>query len=140
MQHSVSSLLKQHGLRDTQSRRLVLHALVKGNKPLSQKEVYETIKRTDGSINLVTVYRILEKLEELGMVHRHLSSGGFVLCSLEGHAGHHVFLSCQDCGKVEECADPELCRHEDRIARSAGFIPKTHLSELLGLCSSCHTR
>jgi Fur family ferric uptake transcriptional regulator len=123
-------------LRDTQPRRLVLQALRRLRKPAAPKDVFAWITRRD-AVNLVTVYRILRKFEEVGMVHRHPSTGGITLCSLPGKKGHHGFLSCQKCGRVEEFADAALCAQEDRIARRAGFRPRRHLSEILGVCSHC---
>lgn len=136
MKLNTSSLLRQYGLRVTQSRCLVLQAMSTG-KPLSHRDIHTKIVKSNGGINLVTVYRILEAFEAIGLVHKHLSTGGFILCSLQKEKGHHVILSCEDCGTVEECCDIDLCKHEDRIAKKAGFIPKIHLSEVIGICSSC---
>ncbi|MDA0376371.1 MAG: Fur family transcriptional regulator [bacterium] len=137
MKQATRTLLRQYNLRITQSRSLVLQAMLSTKTPLTHKEIHRKILKTDGSISLVTVYRILEAYENIGLVHRHLSTGSFILCSLQGEKGHHVMLSCQDCGTVAECIDKDFCKHEDRIAKSAGFSPKAHLSELIGICSSC---
>lgn len=137
MKQDTSSLLRQYNLRITQSRRHVLQAMLSTKAPLSHKAIHAKIVKLDGSISLVTVYRVLEAFESVGLVHRHLSTGLFVLCSLQGVKGHHVMMSCEDCGMVTECIDTDFCKHEDRIAKSAGFLPKVHLSELIGTCSSC---
>ena len=134
----IPTLLKHFNLRDTQSRRLVLSVLMKSKKPQTQKDIAERIKKSGGATNLVTVYRVLRKFESLGIIHRHLSSGGYILCSLPEKKGHHIILSCEDCGIVEEQCDAHLCQHEDRIAKNAGFVPKQHLSEVIGICSSCY--
>ena len=136
MQVDIHELLKTSGLRDTQSRRLVLEALATSSKPISQKEIHLWITKNGSTTNLVTVYRIVEALEKLSIVHRHPSSGGFVLCTMQ-EEGHHGFLSCQECGMVEEFSDPSLCKEEDRIARKAGFTPKHHVSEIIGCCADC---
>lgn len=137
MKNSASEILRQYNLRITQSRRHVLQAMLSTKTPLAHKDIHAKIVKLDGSISLVTVYRILEAFEKAGLVHRHLSTGLFILCSLQGVKGHHVMMSCEDCGKVEECIDTDFCKHEDRIAKNAGFLPKSHLSELIGTCSSC---
>ncbi len=132
-----AQLLGSKGLRATQTRRLVLDAFMKKPVPLSQKELHECITNDGADISLVSVYRILDAFEEAHLVHKHLSSGGYVLCTAEDDHGHHVLLSCDTCGTVEECIDTDFCKHEDRIAKKNGFTPKTHLSELIGVCSSC---
>jgi len=135
---SLSELLKKTGLRDTKPRRLVLQALSSIGSPCSPKDVEQWITNNDGDVNLVTVYRVIESLREHRLVHRHPSTGLFVICSLPGTQGHHGFLHCHSCGKVEEFHNDALCRIEDEIASSAGFKPAAHLSEISGICSLCH--
>lgn len=137
MQSKAPAILQAHGLRDTQSRRLVIETLAQSPTPISQKEIHVCIVKQGSTTNLVTVYRILETFEELGIVHRHPATGGFTLCSLQDHEGHHGFLSCEKCGTVSEFADAKLCVEENRIAKQAGFTPKHHISEIVGLCSHC---
>lgn len=137
MKQDVLSLLADHKLRVTQSRRLVLLAMIDAQRPLSQKDVHEKIVKSDAGISLVTVYRILELFEQIGLVHRHFRTGKFTFCSLREQNGHHILLSCEECGTVQECADADFCKHENRIAQNNGFSPKVHCSELIGLCSSC---
>lgn len=134
---SILPLLKARGLRDTQPRRLVVRALYALARPAQQKEVWEWIAEQDAAISLVTVYRILKAFEERHIVHRHLSTGGFTLCSLPHQPGHHGFLSCTACGEVAEFAEPDLCRIENRIAERVGFHPLHHMSEIVGTCRQC---
>lgn len=131
------AILRKCNLRDTQPRRLVLKALMNFNKPTSHKEIHQWIQKQDAAVNLVTVYRALETFEERGVIHKHPSSGGIMLCSMSEEAGHHGFLSCESCGKVEEFCNEDLCSHENRIAKQAGFTPKQHVSEIIGVCSTC---
>jgi Fe2+ or Zn2+ uptake regulation protein len=137
MQRDPASLLRRVGLRHTRPRRLVLEALLRARTPLSYGGVHAQIAAAGGSVNLTTVYRILDRFAACGLVHRHLSSGGVVLCSLPEEWGHHVLLSCRACGRVEERCDPSLCRHEDRLAARAGFRSTFHWSEVVGTCAAC---
>lgn len=137
MKTDPKAILQKLNLRDTQPRRLVLRALMKSKKPISHKEIHEWIQGQDAAVNLVTVYRTLETFLEIGIIHRHPSTGGFVLCSLPEKEGHHGFLSCESCGRVEEFADSALCKQEDRIAKKAKFAAKHHVSDILGSCSLC---
>ena len=132
-----ANILRQFNLRDTQPRRLVLQALMDMKKPASHKQIHRWIDAQDAAVNLVTIYRTLQTFQELGVIHRHPSTGGMVLCSMSDKAGHHGFLSCQECGKVEEFCDNNLCSEENRIAQSAGFEPRHHMSEIIGVCSTC---
>ena len=133
-----SIVLRAHKLRDTLPRRLTLSALHDLHAPADCKTVLARIRRRQKAVNLVTVYRMLDRFETLGIVHKHPSSGKYTLCSLPDAKGHHGFLSCRKCGRVKEFADSDLCKKEDRIAQRAGFLSESHVSDIVGLCSSCH--
>ncbi len=131
-------LLRQKGLRDTQSRRMVLAALERRNKAHSPYELQKQISAGGNTINTVTVYRVLDVLEKAGLAHRHPCNGLYSLCSMPEQKGHHGFLHCTSCGTIEEFSDHRLCRLEDSIAKSAKFRPSEHVSEIVGTCSACH--
>lgn len=132
-----STLLRKYGLRDTQSRRMVVEAMQDLRRPVSPYDIRKWIDARGDTIGIVTVYRILAVLEKLNLVHRHACSGLISLCSLPDSKGHHGFLHCHSCGFVEEFMDSALCRAEDAVAKKAKFTPLKHVSEILGLCSSC---
>jgi Fur family ferric uptake transcriptional regulator len=133
---TIAGILKSHGLRDTQPRRLVIETLRRGCRPLSPQNLQKTIK-AKAAINTVTVYRVLAVFEKIGLVHRHPCNGMFSLCTMPDTHGHHGFLHCHDCGKVEEFRDERLCKIENDIAKSAKFRPSSHVSEIVGTCRSC---
>lgn len=129
--------LKERGLRDTQPRRMVLDALKRMGKPASPVDIRRWIVDNGGTVNVVTIYRILAVLEERNLVHRHACDGLVSPCVLPSPEGHHGFLHCSSCGSVEEFSDVALCRAEDALAKRAGFVAAKHVSEIVGTCSSC---
>ena len=134
---SFRALLKEHGLKDTQSRRAVLQALQRLQKPASPYDIQRWIHTKGGTINTVTVYRIIEAFERIGLVHRHPCDGHLSLCSIPEKKGHHGFLHCTSCGTTQEFHDEALCKAEERIARALKFRSSTHVSEILGICAAC---
>lgn len=137
MNRDHQELIKSLNLHDTQPRRLILDTLMMSKKPITHREIYERIKKKKAAVNLITVYRTLKTFEKLGIIHKHPSSGGFTLCSMPNIEGHHGFLSCRSCGRVEEFSDKKLCHEENRIAKAAGFRASHHISEIIGQCSRC---
>lgn len=130
--------LAASGMKDTAPRRLVAEALCASRAPLCAKDLHAWIaEKRARAVGIVTVYRVLEALEKAGMVHRHASEGVYSVCHIPSVHGHHVLLHCDACGKVEETHDHALCEREDQVARSAGFVPARHVSEILGTCLSC---
>ena len=129
--------LHDFGLKDTLPRRTVLRVLEKTEKPLTVRGILHQLRKEDTSIGLVTIYRVIEALLRVGLVHRHPVGGTFSLCTIPEVRGHHVLLRCLYCGNVDEAHDHQLCRREEAIAKSRGFRTAEHVSELVGTCSQC---
>lgn len=134
---SALAYLKSRGYRDTQPRRMVLAALQKSRRPLSAPAIRLWITSRGWTINTVTVYRILDLLKRLELIHAHTNDETFSLCPTPGKSGHHLSLHCTNCGTYEELHAPALCGNALSLARKVGFTPLQHLCELLGRCSSC---
>ena len=134
---SAIKLLRERGLKDTLPRRLVITLLESLSRAASPQDIQKHLDERGQYVNIVTVYRILATLERIQLVHRHPCNGLYSLCTLPDQHGHHGFLHCIACGHVDEFADGDLCKVEDRIARSASFKPVSHVSEIVGTCLRC---
>ncbi len=134
-------LLEKSGLGATSHRLKVLEIIGNNNSPLSAREIYNTLNRTD-EINRVTVYRILELLVGNGLIDR-ISSGErsfrYGLAPNENHEPHAHFY-CTECGNLE-CLNPESLRLDmDPIQRTfPGKVRNVHI-RLDGLCETCLQR
>jgi Fur family zinc uptake transcriptional regulator len=84
------------------------------------------------------VYRALDFLRENGLVHRIESRNAFVAC-VHHHAGSDpvVFLICERCGTVGEATGSAVTDVLKASCRSAGFVPKSPVIEIAGICSHC---
>ena len=121
-------------IRKTQSVSLVLNEFEKNSKAIS---AIELVKRLDDKINKTTVYRLLDKLEDDGLLHYFLDSNGVKwfakckICSKSKHHDVHPHFQCLDCGKVDCLA----------VSFSIPKIPnrKIEVSQLLiqGKCEAC---
>jgi Fur family ferric uptake transcriptional regulator len=127
--------LRARGYRVTPQRQFVLEAVARLGHA-TPEEIAASVQRTAKAINISTIYRTLELLDNLGLVtHTHLHHGAptYHLAS----ESDHVHLVCQDCGKVEQVS-PEtvrpLCAALDE---SKGFETNvTHLT-VFGRCKDC---
>lgn len=125
--------LRARGYRLTPQRRRVLEAVGE----LGHGTPEEIAQRADG-VNLSTVYRTLELLEELGLVkHTHLSHGSPSF-SVAGPSDH-VHLVCRDCGGVIE-VDASLLQDVERSVQAEnGFAIDLGHVALFGSCRQCTT-
>ena len=134
-QRDLSDRLRAGGYRITPARQLVLNA-VAALDHATPDTICAEVQRTASSVNLSTVYRTLELLEELGLVtHTHLGHGAptyHVAAEQE-----HIHLVCRTCGRVEEAsaalADPLV----ERLRRETGFAVDVAHFAIYGQCAQC---
>jgi Fur family ferric uptake transcriptional regulator len=87
-------------------------------------------------VNITTIYRTLELLEELNLVtHVHLSHGAPTYHDINEE--RHVHLVCRNCEHVQELDPEELGPLAARLAEERGFrLDIAHVA-LFGLCKGC---
>lgn len=130
-------LCRERGLRLTPIRQRVLEALATASHPLGAYDLAEALSK-ERRLSAVSVYRSLEFLEEVGLIHRLSIRPAYVVCSHD-HAADTatVFLICQACGAVDEIASPELENDLAAVSAHAGFRPERRALEVEGRCSAC---
>jgi Fur family zinc uptake transcriptional regulator len=130
-------LCRERGQRLTRQRRAVVRQLLAAGRPLSAYELLERLLPEDGCATAASVYRTLEFLIGLGVVHRLESKRSFVLCR-HPQAPHRVqFLICRGCGEVVEAEDPRIAAAAARLGDRLGFALDQGIVELTGLCGHC---
>lgn len=128
--------LQENGYRLTEARRAVVKIVQASNRALTPVEVYDAARAQHPALGLVTVYRTLEKLEELGLIQRvHQSKGcqGFITAG----QGHQHLLVCSNCGRTVLFDGDDLSRFIDSVARKTGYQINGHWLQLFGLCENC---
>lgn len=136
VEHSIA-VLRSGGYKVTKPRRQVLQVVAEANGPVSPYDIGKMMADRGEHLDHVTIYRVLNLLISLNLVHKVLSRGGFVKCELPGASGCHRFLLCRNCGVLQEFSDEALCRQESSIAQGFGFRAEHHLTECYGLCREC---
>ncbi len=129
--------LQDRGNRVTRSRVAVARALLEAEDWLAPEEIHRRAQAHHPNLGLVTVYRTLRLLGELGYVRRiHLEDGCHGYARSELAHGHH--LVCRDCQQVVEFPGSEdLDGLVRRLSSRTGFVIEDHMLELLGVCPSC---
>ena len=124
--------------RLTPIRRQVLEALLGSHQPLGAYELIERLARRGARPAPITVYRALDFLREQALVHRIESRNAFIACGHNHDSGDPVvFLICERCGAVGEAAAKAVAETIKTASRAAGFIPKSPVIEITGICSHC---
>lgn len=131
----IAQALRRAGYRLTQPRLAVLQVLQENDEGLNPEEIYRQGKMLCASLGLVTVYRTLDLLAELGLARR-VHSEQHCHCYASGGADRH-YLICQACHRVVEFPCAGLDDLIESVRQRTGYAITDHLLELSGLCPDC---
>jgi Fe2+ or Zn2+ uptake regulation protein len=129
-------LLQRNGYRLTAARRAVVELVANAGRILTPLEVYDMARKRHPALGLVSVYRTLEKLEELHLIQRVHQPTGCQAFVAAGQ-GHQHLLLCKNCGRVEFFEGDDLAALMQSIARKTGYKIQEHWLQLFGLCKEC---
>lgn len=130
--------LQSNGYRLTPARRAVVRAVAASTSAVTPLQVYDSARRHHRALGLVSVYRTLEKLEQLGLiqrVHQPENCQAFVSAS----HGHQHLLICSRCGRAAYFEGDDLRPLIRSIARRTGYSIREHWLQLFGLCKDCQS-
>lgn len=128
--------LKENGYRLTDARKTVVETVAATTHALTPLEVYDRARASAPGLGLVTVYRTLDKLEELGLIQRVHQMHGCQAFIASGD-GHEHLLLCTNCGSAVRFSGDQLDRLIGSISQKSGYIIKEHWLQLFGLCEKC---
>jgi len=127
--------LRARGYRVTPQRQLVLEAVTKLEHG-TPEEICATVQETARGVNISTIYRALELLEQLGLVsHTHLGHGA-PRYHLAAEA-EHVHLVCSECGRITQIGPEEVSPLTGALAGKYGFETDVGHLTVFGRCADC---
>lgn len=148
--------LIQAGYHNTRARRAVLQALVDARGQATPNELLTLGRELHGGLGLVTVYRTLDILSELGLVRKlHLQHGCHTYAvspaamQAAGHPpaealrpaappeqhAHHII--CQQCQRAVEFAGCDIAAVVAQVEAQTGYRVHDHWLEMFGICPEC---
>jgi Fur family transcriptional regulator, ferric uptake regulator len=130
--------LRRRGYRLTPQRQLVLEA-VDTLEHATPDDILSEVRKTASGVNISTVYRTLELLEELGLVsHAHLGHGAPSYHLADRH--HHIHLVCRDCTDVIEADVQMAAGFTAKLRETFGFDTDMKHFAIFGRCEKCSAR
>ena len=131
--------LREHRRKLTRPRQAILDIIASADHHLTPAEIHKRAQKKYPHLGLVTVYRTLDLLTELGYVQRvHFADGCHsYAASAQGHAHH---LVCSVCGKAQEFEECDLAPLIADLERKTGYAIDLHVLELMGKCPDCSAR
>jgi Fur family ferric uptake transcriptional regulator len=139
-QSKIASILRHRGYKLTPQRRAVLNIIAQSHDHLTPAAIYEKVHQEHPHVGLVTVYRTLDILAELGLICEVHAGGSCRSYLMRRPSEHHHHLICSECGAVIDFTDCDLSNLEQRLARETHFEIEGHLLEFTGRCRNCRKR
>jgi Fur family zinc uptake transcriptional regulator len=143
--HCVSTALtkaeqrcEQNAAQLTPLRRQVLELILNVHQPVGAYDLLEQLaQRTQKRVAPPTVYRALEFLVEMGLVHRIASLNAYLACSNGDRHGEAVFFICRSCRNALEINSDAISAAIASTASKARFAAEQQTVEVLGTCPQC---
>ena len=129
--------LRDAGHRSSGPRMAIVATLAGHGCLLTAREIADRLRAEGRDIGVATVYRSLELLEGLGLLHRVEREGVSRYEPAHPSGEHHHHLICNRCGRVSAFEDAGLERSVQRMARRLAFRVEGHDIALRGTCAAC---
>ncbi len=133
----ITATLKQHGYKLTPQRRAVVDAIAHSHEHLAPAAIHGRVLRERPGTGLVTIYRTLDILAELGLLCKVHMEGSCRSYLMRRPPEHHHHLICSHCGRVVDFTDCALDKLEQKLCRGTGYKLEGHLLQFLGCCPDC---
>ena len=129
--------LKQHGQSIGTYDQPVMELLLSDHRCLSAYDIADKVSEAGKRVQPVQIYRSLEKLMNLGVVHRISTKNSYIACYEEGDCKTGQFLICTECKKVKEVESNLIENEITASAEKNRFSITSQTIEVLGLCAKC---
>ncbi len=129
-------VLREKGYRITSPRKAVIDTLAGSPRALNAAQIFDLARSNCPSLGLVSVYRTLDTLEDLGLiqrVHQHEECHAYI----SAFRGHQHLLICTSCGKALFFEGEDLGELFERVSQESGYKIQDHWLQLFGLCEEC---
>lgn len=140
---AAQAICVQNGARLTKLRQQILLLLWQSHKPLGAYALMEMLaKESNRKFSPPTVYRTLDFLLGLKLIHRIHSLNAYIGCSnphshQQGLQGASYFFICSKCHETQEIIDTLLTKKIAAAGESLNFSTEQQWLEVTGLCQKC---
>ena len=122
----------------SKNQQIVLSIIEKAKGPLKAYSILYNVQKR-GIKAPLQVYRALEKLIEIGKIHKIESKNAFIACKNSDCeiSKATAFSICESCEVVDEISDVKLSKYLSSFNHKKGMKFKRFNLEFFGLCKKC---
>ena len=130
--------LSDAGYRRGGARGAILELLDEQPCALSAVEIEQALLERKREVSRASVYRVMDELEEIGLVQRVEIGQGMVRYEpVRDGSGHHHHLVCDQCGRLQPFTDDGLERAIHRLSEQLPLRVSEHEIVIHGACETC---
>jgi Fur family zinc uptake transcriptional regulator len=131
-------LCHEKNVKLTVTREAVLTLLWQSHRPLGAYQIQDQLSKLMAKpIAPPTVYRAIEFLLDLSLIHRLPSLNAYIGCPFPRRHHSNLFMICNECGSAAEMADAALNEVLQAASNKANFVLQSQSVELFGRCPQC---
>ena len=135
----MNKMHKEHNL--TKNQKIIFNLIDKSSEPLKAYTILSNVQKK-GIKAPLQVYRALDKLVEIGKIHKIESKNSFIACQNSSCQVSKAiaFSICESCEKVTEISNSNLSKYLSNFKDKAGMKYKKYNLEFFCLCKKCVTK
>ncbi len=134
---SYIQILRKHGYRITQARRIVLRVLEDATGHYTSTQIIEAVEALDPSVGRASVFRSLDLFTRLGILRPTYLSGSMTPAYVLMTGGHHHHVICSKCQAIHDFDECGLDEITQQLETQLNLRIDGHLLEFYGVCADC---
>jgi Fur family zinc uptake transcriptional regulator len=134
------AVCEKKNVRLTAIREHVFKEVWSSHQPVGAYDIVDNLAlnvKTGKRIKAPSVYRALEFLVKLRLIHRISTLNAYIGRSFPEKIYNNFFLICRDCHVTAECSTDQINNVIEHTAQRTGFLVEQQIVEIIGLCPEC---
>ena len=134
----MNKMQKEHAL--TKNQQIIFDLIDKSPEPMKAYSILFNVQKK-GIKAPLQVYRALDKLVEIGKIHKIESRNAFIACQNSSCqiSKATAFSICEMCEKITEISSSSLSKYLANFKDKDGMKYNKYNLEFFGLCKKCRT-
>ena len=125
----------------SKNQQIIFDIIDKSSEPLKAYAILFNVQKK-GIKAPLQVYRALDKLVEIGKIHKIESRNAFIACQNSSCqiSKATAFSICEVCEKISEISNSKLSKYLSNFSDNTGMKYSKYNLEFFGLCKKCNVK
>lgn len=128
---------KKAGLKNTKQRQWIYQTIELTDHPISAEQLHLSLATADATINLSTVYRILDVFVSHRLISKTFKASENKALYEIMREEHRHYLICTSCKVMTPLTGCPLHTFESELSSKLSYIITGHSLEIFGICPTC---